>query len=425
MDTTDQYHIDGICIIPEKKGRRRFIKTSYPVRYGRFSEIVTSRHTYQFNLNGEIKFIQGKSGHWPHPAEWLKRTIANDWVYYSTGSYNDIFDLTGEYYLPCPSYPTNQVRGGQPFEYPEVKNALHAWQKFVPRLKQLAGPLPPKPIGALLERLGTYSDEALIQRQQRLHHILGARPTVLPPDTRHVDYDVIPLMIADGCSYNCGFCRVKSGRDFTPRSKSDILDQIKALKSFFGPDLANYNGLFLGDHDALAAGAELIEYAASTAYRYLDLPGANLDGAYLFLFGGAEALLNAGANLFDMLNQLPFYTFINVGLESADGTSLQQIGKPLSPTQVEAAFDRLTALNAQYANLEISANFLLSPHLPETHLASLQKLLYNRPARFLGKGAVYVSPVTVNSHNQGFKATFYALKKGSRLPAYLYLIQRL
>lgn len=419
------YRIEGLKITPDKWGARRFTKTSYPVRYGRFAEIETTRHLYQFNLNGEIKHIKGKSGHWPHPAEWLKRTAANDWVYYSTGSYNDIYDLTGEYYLPCPSYPSNGLRGGDPFQYQEVKEAFAAWRKLQLRLPKLAQKPLPGETGTLLKRICKHLDFDLEKRSRRLHAILGGRLSVLPPDTRHVDYDVIPIMVADGCLYDCGFCRVKSGRTFSPRSKTDILDQIRRLKSFFGDDLANYNALFLCDHDALNAGIELIQYAATSAYKMLAIERSHLKGAYLFLFGSADSLLKAGASLFEMLNGLPFYTFINIGLESADGATLAQLRKPLTPARVKAAFDRMTAINTQYANLEITANFVLGHGLSENHFASITNLLYNRLGRVHSKGAVYLSPMTANGDGKGLAKSFFALKKGSRLPTYLYLIQRL
>ena len=77
--------------------------------------------SFQFNLNGEVKYITGTGPDWPHPAEWLKRTIGNDWVYYSTGSYyTGVVDLFGEYYLPCPSYPTNTLFRENPFARDKV-----------------------------------------------------------------------------------------------------------------------------------------------------------------------------------------------------------------------------------------------------------------------------------------------------------------
>ena len=41
-------------------------------------------------------------------------------------------------------------------------------------------------------------DRVLYERSQKLSAITGGPVSVLPPDTRHVDYEIIPLIIADG-----------------------------------------------------------------------------------------------------------------------------------------------------------------------------------------------------------------------------------
>jgi hypothetical protein len=79
---TECYQLGDLNITLNQEGSQEFCKVSYPIRYGRFSEIQTPQHTFQFNLNGELKYIQGRGPDWPHPAEWLKRTVGNDWVYY-------------------------------------------------------------------------------------------------------------------------------------------------------------------------------------------------------------------------------------------------------------------------------------------------------------------------------------------------------
>jgi len=56
----ESYEVDDLIIITERQGADRFGTFSYPVRYGHFSEIQTPAYTYQFNLEGEIKFIEGK-----------------------------------------------------------------------------------------------------------------------------------------------------------------------------------------------------------------------------------------------------------------------------------------------------------------------------------------------------------------------------
>ena len=111
----ESFQIDNLIITPDKKGAREYSKVSYPLRYGSFAEIRTPDYIFQFNLNGEIKFISGQGINWPDPSEWLKRTVTNDWIYYSTGGYSGVYDSFGEYYLPCLSYPSNTINLSDPF----------------------------------------------------------------------------------------------------------------------------------------------------------------------------------------------------------------------------------------------------------------------------------------------------------------------
>ena len=111
----ESYQFDHLSITLNKEGAREFFKVSFPIRYGLFSEIKTPDHIFQLNLNGEIKYIQGRSQNWPHPAEWLKRTVANDWIYYAAGDYQGFYDLIGEYYFPYLSYPSNSIMDDNPF----------------------------------------------------------------------------------------------------------------------------------------------------------------------------------------------------------------------------------------------------------------------------------------------------------------------
>jgi hypothetical protein len=111
----ETYHLNNLEVTIDKEGDRRFTKVTYPIRYGRSCQIKTPDYLFQFNLNGEIKYIRGLSRSWPHPAEWLKRTDADDWVFYSVGGYNGIFYLIGEYYLPCLPYRSNSIWTYNPF----------------------------------------------------------------------------------------------------------------------------------------------------------------------------------------------------------------------------------------------------------------------------------------------------------------------
>ena len=240
-----------------------------------------------------------------------------------------------------------------------------------------------------------------------------------------MDYDVIPLMVADGCLYGCDFCCLKSQRRFERRPPDEIQRQIGLLKRFYGADLRNYNALFIGNHDALAAGWQLICDAAAAAYQAFELERSHIKNPVLFLFGSVDSLLNAGNQAFAALNRLPFYTYINIGLESADDTTLAHINKPLRCGQISAAFQKMLDINRRFLNIEVTANFLLGESLPPAHKETLVDLVRSHLDRFYSKGAIYLSPLKTSRDRATLLRQFIEIKKQSRRPTYLYLIQRL
>jgi hypothetical protein len=426
----ESYHFDHLIITLDKEGSQEFTKVSFPVRYGRFSEITTPDYLFQFNLNGEIKYIQGRGGNWPHLVEWLKRTVGHDWIYYSAGDYKGIYDYFGEYYFPCLSYPSNAILGNNPFSGDAVNSAMKSWQRLRVKINELTPGMKPKGLKDFLTRIVKNDEEALSLRSDQLHDLIGGPVTVLPPDTRHVDYDVIPIIVADGCLYHCGFCRVKTGQDFAPRAPKEVIQQIKNLKRFYGKDLHNYNAIFLGQHDALSAGQELLELAAEKAYDLFELEHSFLKGASLFLFGSVDSVLRSEERLFESLNHLPFSTFINVGLESNDPKTLEALQKPISVEKVREAFTRILAINKRYERIEVTTNFVFGKDLPPDHLPSLLELTQDRLNLSSIKGAVYLSPlmdegVRDRASKRELLRRFLRFKTQSRLPVFIYLIQRL
>jgi hypothetical protein len=421
----DSYRLKDLKITIDKQGAKRYTKASYPVRYGRFCEIQTPQYLFQYNLNGEIKTIRGLHSNWTHPAEWLKRTDANDWVFYSMGRYHRLFSFLGEYYLPCLSYPSNSPWQYNPFEDVTVRKALAAGSRLAAHLRPILANGIPFKVRDFLERVLRHDTNTLSLKTKSLHQIIAGPVSVLPPDTRHVDYEVIPLMLADGCLYQCGFCCVKSRRSFRLRPAANIRRQVRRLKAFYGTNLINYNALFLGNHDALAAGWDRIGLAAIEAYEIFDFERSNIKNPALFLFGSADSLLNAADQLFEALNRIPFYTYINIGLESADAATLARINKPLEPAKIKDAFQKMLDINRRYLNIEITANFLLGDRLAPGHYAALIELIRSGLDRFYSKGAIYLSPLKTSCNRSALLRQFVEIKNKSRLPAYLYLIQRL
>jgi hypothetical protein len=406
-------------------GARKYEKVSYPARYGRLVEITTPTHCFQFNLNGEIRYLRGTGRDWPHPSEWLKRTSGNQWVYYDSGGYNRIYDYLGEYYLPSFTYPTNSLWETDSFKESAVQEALSAFGKLPQDLKKvLDNHSWSDAERQFLLKAMAMDTSALEQRAGRLTSVLRDRINVLPPDTRHVDYDCIPLMVADGCLYHCTFCRVKSNQAFQPRSQTDILEQLREMRKFYGPDLGNYNSLFLGQHDALNCGRETIIYAAEQAYQILEFERSYLEGCFLFLFGSVDSILKAEDSLFEALNRLPYRTYINMGLESADQECLDFLGKPLKAQKVEEAFRRMSEINRHYDHIEVTANFVVDMKLPAGHWTALSRLTRDYFPRYSDKGTIYLSPLS-RDDRKGLLLKFKELKMKSRRPLYLYLIQRL
>ncbi len=419
------YRVEDWRISLHCKGAREFLKLSVPLRHGRYHEIRTPDLQVQFNLNAEIKYLQGRQRDWPHPAEWLKRTPADDWIYYSVGSYNDVFDLFGEYYFPCLSHDANPFFRHSPFALPAVQETFSALGPVFERIRRLSQADLPKPLRAFFRRAAVANGPAFQRRREDFHRILGEPISILPPDSRHVDYAVIPVIIARGCLYHCGFCRFKTRKPFTPLTKTAIVNQMKGMKAFLGQDLLNYNAVFLGQHDALLAGKTLLLFAAEKAYEIFEIERSYMKKARLFLFGSVDAMLRAEESLFEALNRLPYETCINIGLESLDPKTLDRLKKPVPPERVKEAFLRMLEVNRRYFRIEVTANFVLGKGLPSGHLPSLFELAQNHGNKTFGKGGLYLSPLHRREPKADLLSGFYALKRAFRLPAYIYLTQRL
>ncbi len=203
------------------------------------------------------------------------------------------------------------------------------------------------------------------------------------------------------------------------------MEQILGLKALYGNDLINYNAVFLGEHDALNADAGLIEFAAKAAYREFNLKNAYMNDANLFMFGSVNAFLGKTSAFFDRLDRLPYKTYINIGLESADQKTLDYLGKPLRRQDVISAFKKMLEINRCYPSIEITANFIMDSDTPQGHYPSMVNLTREIVGKVTPKGAIYLSPLNINSPSRKTVFEFYRLKTLSRLPMFLYTIQRL
>jgi len=413
---------DSPAITLHKQGFTCYRKMSCPVRYGQHHEIRTDRWLVHCNLRGKARYVSGLGADWPHPGEWLKKTEAGDWGYYSSGSYySGVFDLYGEHYLPCVQYPTNTLLKEDPFRQAVVCEAIDAAERLACEFRKNF----PLTESHSVDGGSFPQQDRKASGGSNLQSILGARIPVLPPDCRHVDYDVIPLLLADGCLYNCSFCRVKTGVDFSPRDRSEIERQLLALRDYLGPDLRNYNSIFLGQHDALAVEGEDLLHTAERAFSVFRLDKALLESPRLFFFGSADSLLGKKENFYAGLNGLPYISSINIGLESFDAETLAWLGKPVQPERILEAFRYANALNQSYPQLEISVNFVLGEDLPRGHRDRLHRNLSGTAKGLCGRSTVYLSPLIGGRANGRTIESFRDIKRRSVLDTCLYLIQRL
>ena len=421
----EQYYPFNNCRIHLfKHGENTYSKVSYPVRTGIYSEVETNDFTYHFNLNDEIIRIIGKTSEWPHPHEWLKRTAGNDWIYYSTGGYTGVFETTGEYYLPNLPYSTNNALGGTPFNNRHIRSATRHWYQNLKSLQvtlHSAG----KEVSRFLGSAMNKTPEYLTKKAQDFTFCHGGPISVLPPDTRHVDYNVIPLSLSEGCLYKCHFCKVKNNKPFSVKSDSQILEQITQLQQLYADDLFNYNSLFIGEHDGLNGGPQKLIFTISEALNKLKLDNSWWCGSNIFLFGSVFSLLNTPSALFEDLATMIPNIYINVGLESADQETLDRLGKPLTSQMIVEAFDLIQDINGRYQNIEITSNFVTDDTLNTNHYQMLISLIRDRVSKPKSKGCIYLSPLQFGSPSRAQLFKFYRLKVQSRLPLFLYTIQKL
>jgi len=76
-------------------------------------------------------------------------------------------------------------------------------------------------------------------------------------------------------------------------------------------------------------------------------------------------------------------------------------------------------------NIEITGNFLLGELLSSDHYQSLADLLKNVSTPSREKGAIYLSPLMDSMNRRELLPRFFEIKEQSRLPLFVYLIQRL
>jgi len=421
----DRYLVDDLEIIFDFQGRDDWGKFSFPVCYGLLVRIRWGGYEFDFNLRGHLKRISGKPSVWPNPLEQIKRMDTNELLYYGIYGYENTYDLIKNYYVPYNGVYDSPLFSEKPLESPHVKEALLAFDLLIDRAKEIVSKVENGRVKSFFEKVTARNREALALEGEKLHRIMGGTFPILPPDTINVDYEVIPLMVMDGCTQHCGFCQFKTDKKCKIRSRENIVEQILMLKEHLGEDLINYNSLVLGENNALAAGLEILEFAAQKAFEMLGLEKSYYKGdPTLFLFGSVDFFLEAKESFFKRLNALPYNIYLNIGLESPDNETLNLIGKLLTANDVREAFQKALYINATYDRINITSNFILGKFLPRQHIEELKTLL-GKVNRRQEKGTVYLSPIIGASERRQILKEFKEIKRASLLPVYLYLMQRL
>jgi tRNA A37 methylthiotransferase MiaB len=307
---------------------------------------------------------------------------------------------------------------------------MDAWAALREQLKELHTHALPPGVEETVSLIELQCPATLRENAERLHRLIRGRVTVLPPDSRHVDYDVIPITLAQGCLLNCGFCRVKSGQGFEALTFAEIAEQIAGVRKLYGRDVHNYNAIFFGQHDALQAGTDTLLFAAEKVHDILGIQHSCMKGPTLFMFGSPVSFINASEVLFERLDKLPFSTYINVGLEAADCATLTELRRPVSVELVRDAFSRMLDINQRYQHVEVTANFVFNDRSSPDHFGSLLALTGSRLDPTRAKGAIYLSPMldgttVTDARRRDLIRRFHEVKAHNRLPTFLYLIQRL
>ena len=127
----EHYRLHDLEIIFDHAGRDDWGKFSFPVWYGIPVKIHWLDYEFHFNLSGSLKRIRGNSSVWPDPMEWLKRTDADDLIYYGSQGYKFSYDLIKSYYIPYTDRYNSEVFTETPLKSPHVERALSAFDRLV------------------------------------------------------------------------------------------------------------------------------------------------------------------------------------------------------------------------------------------------------------------------------------------------------
>ncbi|MHC4548714.1 MAG: radical SAM protein [Planctomycetota bacterium] len=199
---------------------------------------------------------------------------------------------------------------------------------------------------------------------------------VLPPDV----YRALVLQATVGCPHNaCRFCNLYRDRPYRARSAPGFARHVREVGEAFGAGITMRRGVFLGDADALALGAQrlarfcALAHASPAARAGLYCFGAVFTGPRAHARAGWEALREAG------LRRVYF------GIETGHDPLRRKLGKP------GAGADALRWVHAlKEAGIGVGLIFLLGVG-GEEHVRD--SAAFCRDARLEADDLVYLSPL--------------------------------
>jgi hypothetical protein len=425
--------VGDVTVQFDRDGNRNFSKAGMVNWLGKPVLVLAGSYRFHFDLEGRIQRIDGLVG---RPWDWVQRTMANDWIYYDkvwephslpepSGIIGDVFwAVNGRTDLPM-------LEGHNGLERDYAGKAFDAFDGLIGSIQDLARRGPevysesgeaahPEDSGRLWDFLGkaARNDRAQLQKvADRLHEIHG-HMAVLPPDTIHVDYRVLPIRVMDGCPNTCGFCMARGESEFAVRSKSNIDGQIDAVADAYGADLNNYNSVVFGECDALTS--PLVEYAANRAFDVFRCGSSFHAGSNLFMFSTTRTLCGQPDGTFDMLEALPFgNVYINVGWEAATDTALSRLQKQQTAEEVLLGMEKAGRINRAYKKVKVSGNFIAADGFECGNIVEAI-----RSARYGGQ--LFLSPLRGQCSSAQALRDLRAIRNASpEVRVHLYTMQRM
>ncbi len=265
-----------------------------------------------------------------------------------------------------------------PVDTSEIDASIHLW---IPAWKRAHK----KATGNLKHNLQQWLDQFLdFHREEgdRFRSIYEHIP-ILPPDA----YQTLYLQLSRGCPWNqCSFCNFYRDTEYRVHRADELTKHIQAVRSYWEGALGGRNGLFLGDANAIAIPMEhLVSRLRLVRTIFHEEPLQGLS-SFSDFFTSPQRAQNDFAKLRNEgLRRVCF------GVESGHRELLDQIQKPVGPSDVERVIQ-----NAKAGDIQVSLIFIVGlggRRYREAHFRSSMELLSD--LRLERSDRIYLSPLVV------------------------------